>query len=227
MHIVINGGGKIGEYLANKMYANGHQVAVIEIDKRKIDRLTQQLHQQVLLIHGDGCNSEFQKDADIGDADIFVATTGADDVNLVSCEIASLVFSVPRTIARVSNPKNERIFRRMGIEAVSSTTVISRLIELEATEGALHAVLSLTQGDLVVTEIALPAKMSVEAPEGKMVADIAKLLPPDSLLVAVSNDDGNLNIIKGSTVLYPGDVLIVASKQGQEDKIRTALQGLW
>jgi trk system potassium uptake protein TrkA len=226
MYIVINGGGKIGEYLANKMYANGHQVAIIEIDKRKVDRLSQRVPQQVLLIHGDGCDSEFQKDAGTEGADIFVATTGADDVNLVSCEIASLVFDAPRTIARVSSPKNERIFRRMGIEAVSSTIVISRLIELEATEGALHAVLSLAQGDLVVTEISLPAKMTGKAQAGKLVADIAKLLPPESLLVAVSNSEG-LNIVKGSTVLYPGDLVIVASKQGHEDKLRQALKQLW
>ncbi|MDR2671813.1 MAG: TrkA family potassium uptake protein [Coriobacteriales bacterium] len=226
MHIVINGGGKIGEYLANKMYSSGHQVAVIEIDKKKISRLTQHIPQQVLLIHGDGCDSGFQQDAGIKEADIFVATTGADDVNLVSCEIASLVFSTPRTIARVSNPKNERIFRRMGIEAVSSTTVISRLIEIEATEGAIHAILSLTQGDLVVTEVSLPARMTDRAPEGKKVADIAQLLPEESLLVAVSSGD-NLSIVKGSTILHAGDVVIVASKQGLEEKIRKTLRQLW
>ncbi|MDR3136735.1 MAG: TrkA family potassium uptake protein [Coriobacteriales bacterium] len=226
MRIVINGGGKVGEYLANTMYANGHQIAIIEIDKMKIARLAQRVPEQVLLICGDGCNSEFQKDAGAAHADIFVTTTGADDVNLVSCEIASLVLKVPRVIARVSNPKNERIFRRMGIEAVSSTMVISRLIEIEAIEGALHAVLSLTQGDLVVTEISLPANMTTKTSSGKLVADIAQLLPANSLLVAVSSGD-NLSIVKGSTVLYPGDLVIVASKQGQEGKIRAALQQLW
>jgi trk system potassium uptake protein TrkA len=62
---------------------------------------------------------------------VFVATTGADDVNLVSCEIASLIHDIPRVIARVNNPKNERIFHKMGIEAVSSTTIIAQLIERE------------------------------------------------------------------------------------------------
>lgn len=226
MRIVINGGGKIGEELANTMHAKGHQVTVIEIDKKKIERLSRRIPQQVLLIQGDGCDSDFQRDAGIEDADIFVTTTGADDVNLVACEIASLVFNVPRSIARVSNPKNNRIFRRVGVEVVSSTTVISRLIEMEATKGAVHALLSMTQGDLVVMEVGLAAKVSGKKPEGKRVADIAGLLPEESLLVAVG-DGSELHIVKGNTVLHPGDSLIIVSKQGSENEVRKVLSNLW
>lgn len=226
MKIVINGGGKIGEDLANTMYAKGHQVSVIEVDKKRLASLSHHIPEQVLLILGDGCDSDFQRDAGIEDADIFVTTTGADDVNLVSSEIASLVFNVPRIIARVSNPKNNRIFRRMGIEVVSSTTVISRLIEMEATIGAAHAMLSMTQGDLIAMEVSLTAKLSNKKPEGKRVADISGLLPDESLLVAVG--DGNkLNIINGNTVLYPGDTLIAVSKQDSEEEVRAVLSSLW
>jgi len=226
MRIVINGGGKIGEELANTMHAKGHQVSVIEIDAKKVDRLSQRVPQQVLLILGDGCDSDYQRDAGIEEADIFVATTGADDVNLVSCEIASVVFSVPRTIARVSNPKNNRIFRRIGVEAVSSTTVISRLIEMEVTRGAMNALLSMTQGDLVILEVVLATKVSKKVPEGKRVADIADLLPEESLLVAVG-DGSNLRIARGNTVLHPGDSLIVVCEQGKEDEVRETLTTLW
>lgn len=226
MKIVINGGGKICESLVNTIYSQGHRVSVIEIDKKQVERLSRLVPQQVLLIHGDGCDSDFQRDAGIEDADIFVTTTGADDVNLVSCEIASLVFNVPRTIARVSNPKNNRIFKRMGIEVVSSTTVISRLIEMEVTEGAVHALISMTQGDLMAMEVSLAAKVAHKKPEGKRVADISSLLPDESLLVAVG-DGTNLSIINGNTVLYPGDTVIAVSKQGYEDKVREVLNALW
>ena len=226
MHIIINGGGKIGEYLANKMIGNGHRVAIIEQSKRKIDRLAMELPQQVLLVLGDGCDSIFQEDAGAEHADIFVATTGADDVNLVSCEIASLVFNIPRAIARVNNPKNERIFRRLGIEAVSSTTIISRLIEMEATKGAMHAIMSLTQGDLVMTEVAIPLAPKDKKISGKTVAEIKSLLPEESLLVAVGQGN-NLSIVSGSTVLNPGDVVMAVSKQGYEEQISTTLSNLW
>jgi trk system potassium uptake protein TrkA len=180
------------------------------------------------MIHGDGCDSVYQADAGTGEADIFVATTGLDDVNLVSCEIANLVFSVPRTIARVNNPKNERIFRQMGIEAVSSTSVITRLIESEATEGAVHAIMSLTQGDLVLTEVSVPRHGRAvgdadDEVQGCRVADIA--LPAGSLLVAVGRGE-SLEIVNGSTVLYPGDAVICVSKEGLEDAVRDALRAL-
>ena len=226
MHIIINGGGKIGEYLAIKMIANGHHVAIIEQSKAKIEHLALELPQQALMILGDGCDSAFQADAGAERADIFVATTGADDVNLVSCEIATVVFNVPRTIARVNNPKNERIFRRLGIEAVSSTTVISRLIEMEASKGAFHAVMSLTQGDLVMTEVAIPLPRNEKEILRKTVAEIKPLLPEESLLVAVGQGT-SLSIVKGSTVLNPGDVVVVASKQGCEEQVRAALINLW
>lgn len=226
MRIIINGGGKIGEELANTMHAKRHQVAVIEISKKKIERLSQHIPQQVLLIHGDGCDSDFQRDAGIEEADIFVATTGQDDVNMVSCEIASLVFNVPRAIARVSNPKNNRIFRRIGIEVVSSTTIISRLIEMEATKGAVYALLSMTQGDLVVSEVNLRAKVARKKPEGKRVMDIAGLLPDESLLVAVGDGD-SLHIVNGSTILNPGDSLIVISKQDSVEEVKQVLSSLW
>ena len=225
MHIIINGGGMVGEYLAKQMLSNGHRVAIIEQNKKRIDHLAMELPQQALMILGDGCDSSLQADAGAEHADIFVATTGADDVNLVSCEIASIVFDVPRTIARVNNPKNERIFRQVGIEAVSSTSIISRLIEMEAVKGAIHAVMSLTQGNLVMNEVAIPLSKDRKA-EGKTVAEIKPRLPEESLIVAVGHGD-DLSIVSGPTVLYPGDVVMVVSKQGFEDEIRDALTSLW
>ncbi|MDR1013415.1 MAG: TrkA family potassium uptake protein [Coriobacteriales bacterium] len=229
MYVVINGGGKIGEYLATKLLGNRHEVAIIEQSAKRIDHLALALPGTALMILGDGCDSVYQADAGMDGADIFVATTGSDDVNLVSCEIASLVFDVPRTIARVNNPKNERIFRRVGIEAVSSTTVITRLIEAEATEGAVHAIMSLTQGNLMLTEVSIPKhvrafdeEQEADAP-GHRVADIT--LPEGSLLVAVGRGD-SLEVVTGATVLRPGDTVICASKEGLGDAVRDALLAL-
>jgi trk system potassium uptake protein TrkA len=229
MYVVINGGGKIGEYLATKLLGNRHEVAIIEQSSKRLDHLALVLPGKALMILGDGCDSVYQADAGVGEADIFVATTGLDDVNLVSCEIANLVFDVPRTIARVNNPKNERIFRRVGIEAVSSTTVITRLIEAEATEGAVHAIMSLTQGNLMLTEVSIPKRNRALADEaddeatGRRVADIT--LPEGSLLVAVGRGE-SLEIVTGATVLHPGDAVICASKEGLGGAVRDALLAL-
>ena len=100
MYVVIAGGGKIGEYLANVLLESGNDVTIIEEDLETADRLSVVLQGRYLVIHGDGCDSKYQEDAGIRRADVFVATTGQDDDNLVSCEIAQRVFNVPRCIAR-------------------------------------------------------------------------------------------------------------------------------
>ena len=128
MYIVIAGGGKIGAYLAGVLLQSDNAVAVIEEDLDTADMLSEVLEGRYMVIHGDGCDSKYQEDAGIRRADVFVATTGQDDDNLVSCEIAQRVFNVPRCIARVNSPKNIRIFKEVGIEFVSSTSLIANLI---------------------------------------------------------------------------------------------------
>lgn len=75
MYIVIAGGGKIGSYLAGIMLKSGNEVAVIEQRLATADRLSVQLTGPYLVIHGDGCDSRYQEDAGIRQADVFVATT--------------------------------------------------------------------------------------------------------------------------------------------------------
>ena len=134
------GGGKVGEYLASVLLGKGHEVAVLESDRDTADHLSVELQGEYLIINGDGCDSDFQEDAGIRKADVFVAVTGRDDDNLVACEIATRVFNVNRCIARVNNPKNRRIFREVGIESVSSTMLIANMIEEEALMGGVGVV---------------------------------------------------------------------------------------
>ena len=84
MYIVINGGGKVGEYLATVLLQSGNEVAVIERESNVADRLSMILQGRYLVIRGDGCDSRYQEDAGIRKADVFVAATGQDDNNLVS-----------------------------------------------------------------------------------------------------------------------------------------------
>jgi trk system potassium uptake protein TrkA len=115
----------------------------------------------------------------------------------------------------------------MGIEAVSSTTYIANLIEMEATEGAVHTLVSLAQGNLVLTEVAIPKRMVGKSKgASRRVADISGDLPADSLLVAVGQGD-QLELINGDTELHPGDVVLVVSKQGVEGDVRDVLSNLW
>ena len=223
MYIVINGGGKVGEYLATVLLQSGHEVAVIEREGDVADRLSMIMQGRYLIIRGDGCNSKYQEDAGIRKADVFVAATGQDDNNLVSCEIASRIYNVPRSVARVNAPKNQRIFRALGIEAISSTEMIANLIEEEALMGAVSAVSSLTHGDVVMAEIAVPRMSNHVDGEGMAVGELE--MPENSLVVAVSTKD-DVEVANEETRFYPGDTVVVAADRDRIPEIRTIFREL-
>ena len=182
-----------------------------------------QLEGRYLVIHGDGCDSRYQEDAGIRQADVFVATTGQDDDNLVSCEIAQRVFNVPRCIARVNNPKNLRIFREVGIECVSSTTLIANLIEEEALLGSVSIVSSLTHGNVALTEVVVP-RMRHHSNEAGIVIDSIPM-PEGSLIAAVATKD-DVEVASEGLVLYPGDKAIVVADNDVLDDVRALFRAL-
>lgn len=223
MFIVIAGGGKVGSYLASVLLQSGNEVAVIEETLKTADQLSVMLEGGYLVIHGDGCDSRYQEDAGIRRADVFVATTGLDDSNLVACEIAQRVFHVPRVIARVNNPKNLRIFREVGIECVSSTALIANLIEEEALLGSVSVVSSLTHGNVALTEVVVP-RMRHHSNEAGV--DIDSLLLPDNVLIAAVATKDDVVVASDNLVMYPGDKAIVVADNDVLDEVRAVFKAL-
>lgn len=226
MYIVIMGGGKVGSYLAGVLLDQRHEVAVLEANRAQADRLSIELQGQYLIINGDGCDSDFQEDAGIRKADVFVAATGRDDDNLVACEIATRVFNVPRCIARVNNPKNRRIFREVGIESVSSTMLIANMIEEEALLGSVGVVSALSRGDIVLIELGIPSRMKHFDPEAGVPAYMIAL-PEGALLAAIDRrEDGDAEIASVDAVLYPGDKAVVVAEHDVVDDVRALFANL-
>lgn len=223
MYIVIAGGGKVGSYLATVLLRSGNEVAVIEEKLQTSDHLSVMLEGDYLVIHGDGCDSRFQEDAGIRQADVFVATTGQDDNNLVACEIAQRVFRVPRVIARVNNPKNLRIFREVGIECVSSTTLIANLIEEEALLGSVSVASSLTHGNVALSEVVVPRMRHHSNEAGIQIDSIP--MPDDSLIAAVATKD-DVKVASDNLTLYPGDKAIVVADNDVIDEVRAIFRSL-
>lgn len=223
MYIVIAGGGKIGSYLASVLLKSGNEVAIIEEKLKTADRLSVGLEGRYLVIHGDGCDSRYQEDAGIRHADVFVATTGQDDSNLVSCEIAHSVFNVPRVIARVNNPKNLRIFRKVGIECVSSTTLIANLIEEEALVGSVSVASSLAHGNVGFLEFTVPRMRHHSNARGLSIDDID--MPESTLIAAVVTQD-NVEVADKEIRVFPGDKVIVVADSSMADEVHDVFRAL-
>jgi trk system potassium uptake protein TrkA len=218
--IVVNGGGKVASYLARHLIERGHSVALIEKRPEVAEKLSTELSGHPLIIVGDGCDVSFQEDAGVGHADVFAAVTGDDDDNLVSCQLAKTAFGVPRAVARVNNPKNEHIFNALGIEAISSTTIISRMIEEESTIGDIRTLATLRKGNMAVVEIELPTDRCVVC--DKRVADLK--LPVDCVLFAIVRGE-EIMTVHGDTTLQAGDVVMAFTNVEHEEALKRALTG--
>lgn len=220
MYIVINGGGKVGSYLARQLSERGHAVALIEKREEIARKLVAEVPGDPLIIHGDGCDATYLEDAGIARADVFVAATGDDDDNLVACQLAKIAFGVPRAVARVNNPKNEHIFHALGVEAISATTIIGRLIEEEATVGDIRTLMALRQGNMAIVQIELPTDRCVVC--NKQVQSLD--LPVDCIMVALLRGDSVIPV-HGDTELQPGDAVIAFTNVQHERALKKALTG--
>lgn len=220
MYFLIGGGGKIGEMVARLLLSSGHEVAIVELDEARSGYLANVLSGRVLVVQGNCCDARTLRDAGASDADVICALTGQDDTNLAICEITKTLYDSPRTIARVNDARNERIFKSLGVTVVSSTVVIARMVEQEAMSAGMRTVMSLKHGEFTMTEVNIPNSPVLKAEGGRRVADLE--LPPSTILVAVSHGD-QFDTVNGQTLLMPGDTVLVCAHSDSESDARRVL----
>ena len=218
MFVLVVGGGKVGYYLTKELLEQGHEALLIERKSERVDQIIEELGNVAL--KGDGCEVATLEDAGARRCDILVTATGDDEDNLVSCQLAKSHFGVPRTIARVNNPKNERIFRVLGVDvSVSATNLLMSMIEHEMPRRALLHLLAIKHMGVEIVEAVLPSG----APSlGKSLTELS--LPVDSSIAAVMRN-GAFKIPSGQLTLEEGDEVIAMCKGERESELRTVLLG--
>ncbi len=217
MYIIVVGGGKVGYYLAKELVGDGHEVLVIEKDHGKAERIAEELGD--ISLQGDGCEASTMEMAGFGRADMVIAVTGDDEDNLVVCQVAKAKFNVPRSVARINNPKNEEIFKKLGIDTtVSATTTILAQIEQELPSHELIPLLTLKGGGLEIVEVKVPETSAVV---GKRIGDI--ILPQQSIIALVIDEEGKPKVPKPDTALQAGDEVVAVTRTENEDALRSVL----
>ena len=219
MYYIIVGGGKIGYYLAKQLLEDQHEVLIIEQDAEKCAQIADELGEVVML--GDGCEAATLERAGMARADMVIALTGDDEDNLVACQVAKHKFDVPHTVARINNPKNETIFKKLGTDAtISSTSVILSHIEQELPSHPLIPLMTLKGGGLEIVEIKIPSEAPVV---GRRIREV--LLPQQSLIALVISSDGQPRLPTPDTVIQAGDEVVVVTMLENEEGLRSALLG--
>ena len=219
MYFVVAGGGEVGFHLAKALLEAGHEVMVIELDRRRAQFIEDQLGSVVLNAPAD--EGRYQLEAGCQRADAVIAATGEDPANLIICQLAKWKCNVPRVIARVNDPKNEIVFKTLGIdETISSTRVIMSVIEQELPSGGTFLPLMPLAGsqlELIEAEVAPGAPSA-----GRTIHALG--LPQGSAIGGVVRK-GSVMHADDDTRLEVGDRVIVLAPTKDETEVRKALFG--
>ncbi|HVX31451.1 MAG TPA: NAD-binding protein [Nitrolancea sp.] len=216
MYIILVGGGKVGYYLTKTLINEGYEVFLIEKNPIKCHTYSERFGS--VIMQGDGAEAATLAAAGAARADVIIAVTGEDEDNLVICQMAKEKFHVGRTIARVNNPKNEELFRRLGIDVtVSQTNVILSLIEQQIPDLPFVHLMSLRHADLAIVE----AKVAEHSPI--LDQPIERIQFPPEVIVTAILRKGGLIIPTGQTVIHAGDELICVTKREREEALQDLL----
>ena len=218
MFVLVVGGGKVGYYLAKELIEAGHEVVLMEKDRGRADQIADEIG-SIVVAH-DGCEGKYLGEAGCARADIVAAVTGDDEDNLVICQMAKHHFDVRRTIARVNNPKNEELFRHLGVdEIISPTRMILGSIEQDIPVHELLHLAALGEGELEIIE----AHLQEGSPAiGRTSADLQ--MPERCSLFAVVRD-GVATPLRPDMALRVGDKVIAIGPSECETLLHEQLIG--
>lgn len=121
------GCGRVGAALATMLDRESHEVVILDLDAGQFRRLPADFHGASVV--GNGIDQDVLKRAGIERMDAFAAVTQGDNRNFMAAQIARHIFNVPKVVCRIYDPIREELYHSMGLETISPTTVISRLLK--------------------------------------------------------------------------------------------------
>lgn len=218
MFVIIVGGGKAGTHLTNQLLSSGHEVRLVEIRTDVAERLKMDFPAPVVVC-GDGSAPEVLEAVGISRAQVLTAVTGEDETNLVVTTLGRFEFHVPRTIARVNNPKNAWLFNaEMGVDVgLNQTDILTKLIEEEMSVGDMMTLLKLRKGEYEIVEEKLPD-------DSQIIGIPLKDIPlPNTCVIAAVIRRGSVLIPRGNMIFEGQDEILAVV----DDSSKTMLQQLF
>lgn len=216
MYIIIVGCGRVGRALAHTLLGVGHEVLVIDKNAARCDLVCEGMGS--IAMEGDGCQVGVLREAGISRADVLVATTGSDEDNLATCQLAKELFNVPTTMAIVNYPENEPLYELLGVDtAVNATQLVLSTLEDQIAGRPLMHLMNLRGTDRRVVSLRVPADAAVV---GKPLSEV--VLPPNSFVTLVVKEGGPL-IPDEETRLGGNDEVLAVTTPAEEDMLWEAL----
>jgi trk system potassium uptake protein TrkA len=126
MNVIVMGCGRLGSRIATTLDAEGHHVTVVDNNEAAFKRLSGSFHGERVL--GNGMDTSTLERGGIATADAFFALTQGDNRNYFASQMAREVYHVARVLCRVYDPVREEIFRELGLETFSPTSVGAKIM---------------------------------------------------------------------------------------------------
>jgi trk system potassium uptake protein len=216
MFVLIAGGGRTAAQLAILLVRQNHQVRLIEHRHDVLARLHRELPTEVIY-EGNVTDPQVLEQAGIREAQVLAACTGSDVENLVLCFFGRTRYRVPRTIARINNPRNAWLFdQKFHVDvALNQAEILATLIEEEMDLGDMMILLRLRRGRYSLVQ----EKVHEDAyAVGVALKDLP--LPPNSVIATILRQD-QIHIPRGVTQFQAGDeVLAIVDREGAEELAR-------
>lgn len=216
MKALVIGGGKVGYFLVKTLLEHNTKVTLIEKDRDRAELISKELNIEVLC--GDGSDISILNDAGIQNIEIVAAVTGNDEENLVICQIVKISFGKSKTIARINNPKNIKMFNQLGVDkTVCSTEVIASMINNEMNSETVKIIQVFDKGNMVLAEVFIRAKNSWG---NQFIRDIK--LPGNLVVISVIRKD-EVIYAKGDTKILKDDIVMVVGNHEAVDHLKAHL----
>lgn len=209
MKILIAGAGSVGRSIARELISHGHEVTLVDRSPEAM-RIASVPDADWQL--ADACDVDALAASGAGDADVVVSATGDDKANLVISLLCKTEYAVPRTVARVNNPKNEWLFdETWGVDvSVSTPRIMTALVEEAVSVGSLVSVFTFHQSGAHMHELTIPDDSPAV---GELVSEVE--LPPHTVLAAILRDYRPINPDRDERFERGDELIFLTAREGE------------
>lgn len=214
MYVIVVGCGRVGAELANRLYARGNQVAVVDQVEAAFNNLSPDFRGRI--VEGDALSRDVLRRAGIQQADALAAVTNLDTLNAVVGHMARSIFHVPCVIVRNYDPRCRHLFEVFGLQVVGSSSWGAQRIEELLYRSDLRTVFSAGNGEVEVYEWMIPPEW-----DGRRLQEF---LPAEGCVPVALTRAGRAILPSSDIVLRRGDILNWSATWEGMDILRQRLQ---
>ena len=218
MRIVITGGKHEADFIVSMLKEEHvHQLIVINQDRDFAEYISTK--NDIPVFPGDPTKAYCLSDAEADHADVLLALSDSDTDNYITCITAKRLFHIKKTVAKVRNPKNVELFKKLGVDSViSSTYLMAQTILNESSIENIIKTLSIEDEKIVMLEMEVDDDFQIV---NKRIMDIEF---PQNINIGCIFRDPHVIIPKGNTVIKSHDKLIIISTPSEQDEIVEFIQ---